>query len=82
MEIKRFGERNSKKIMLLHGNLMCWRQFEDVIPLLADTYDVYADLPLVQEGDRFGRKMTPNGRNARRGAWLFPGHAPRSFFFW
>ena len=21
---------------------MCWRQFEDVIPLLADTYDVYA----------------------------------------
>ena len=42
MEIKRFGERNGKKIMLLHGNLMCWRQFEDVIPLLADTYDVYA----------------------------------------
>ena len=42
MEIKRFGERNGKKIMLLHGNLMCWRQFEDVVPLLADTYDVYA----------------------------------------
>ena len=42
MEVKRFGKPNGKKIMLLHGNLMCWRQFEDVIPLLADTYDVYA----------------------------------------
>ena len=28
--------------MLLHGNLMCWRQFEDVIPLLENTYCVYA----------------------------------------
>ena len=28
--------------MLLHGNLMCWRQFEDVIPLLEKTYRVYA----------------------------------------
>ena len=34
MEIKRFGDPEGKKIMLLHGNLMCWRQFEDVIPLL------------------------------------------------
>lgn len=34
MEIKRFGDQNGKKIMLVHGNLMCWRQFEDVIPLL------------------------------------------------
>ena len=28
--------------MLLHGNLMCWRQFEDVIPLLEKAYCVYA----------------------------------------
>lgn len=28
--------------MLLHGNLMCWRQFEDVIPLLEKEFDVYA----------------------------------------
>ena len=42
MEIKRFGDQNGKKIMLLHGNLMCWRQFEDVIPLLENTYCVYA----------------------------------------
>ncbi len=34
MEIKRFGDPAGKTIMLLHGNLMCWRQFEDVIPLL------------------------------------------------
>lgn len=42
MEIKRFGDQNGKKIMLLHGNLMCWRQFEDVIPLLEKAYCVYA----------------------------------------
>ena len=41
MEIKRFGNPNGKKIMLLHGNLMCWRQFEDVIPMLEE-FDVYA----------------------------------------
>lgn len=28
--------------MLLHGNLMCWRQFEDVIPLLEKEYCVLA----------------------------------------
>ena len=33
MDIKRFG-RQGKTIMLLHGNLMCWRQFENLIPLL------------------------------------------------
>lgn len=42
MEIKRFGNENEKKIMLLHGNLMCWRQFEDIIPLLEKDYMVYA----------------------------------------
>ena len=26
MDIKRFGNRQGKTIMLLHGNLMCWRQ--------------------------------------------------------
>ena len=34
MDIKRFGNRQGKTIMLLHGNLMCWRQFENLIPLL------------------------------------------------
>lgn len=42
MKIQQFGNPAEKKIMLLHGNLMCWRQFEDVIPLLEDTYCVYA----------------------------------------
>ena len=31
-----------KSIMLLHGNLMCWRQFEDIIPLLEKEFCVYA----------------------------------------
>lgn len=42
MEIKQFGNLAGKKLMLLHGNLMCWRQFEDVIPLLEKNYCVYA----------------------------------------
>lgn len=42
MEIKRFGNPVGKKIMMLHGNLMCWRQFENVIPLLEEEFDVYA----------------------------------------
>lgn len=42
MEIKKFGNTMGKTIMLLHGNLMCWRQFEDVIPLLEKDYLVYA----------------------------------------
>ena len=42
MEIKQFGNPQGKRVMLLHGNLMCWRQFEDLIPLLEKTYSVYA----------------------------------------
>ena len=42
MEIKRFGNTQGRTIMLLHGNLMCWRQFEDVIPLLEKDGCVYA----------------------------------------
>lgn len=42
MEIKQFGNKDGKKIMLLHGNLMCWKQFEDIIPLLEKRYMVYA----------------------------------------
>lgn len=42
MEIKRFGNIEGKTIMLLHGNLMCWQQFEDLIPLLERKFCVYA----------------------------------------
>ena len=42
MEIKRFGNIEGKPMMLLHGNLMCWRQFEDLIPLLERKFCVYA----------------------------------------
>ena len=42
MEILQFGDPNGKKLMLLHGNLMCWRQFTDVIPLLEKDFRVYA----------------------------------------
>lgn len=42
MEIKKFGNSIGKTVMLLHGNLMCWKQFEDVIPLLEKDYLVFA----------------------------------------
>ena len=41
MEIKRFGNIEGKTMMLLHGNLMCWRQFENLIPLLEKKFCVY-----------------------------------------
>lgn len=42
MEIKEFGNPMGKTVMLLHGNLMCWKQFEDVIPFLEKEYHVLA----------------------------------------
>ena len=42
MEIRHFGNAAGKTVMLLHGNLMCWRQFEDLIPLLEQDYSIYA----------------------------------------
>ncbi|MBQ8995338.1 MAG: hypothetical protein IJ091_05945, partial [Oscillospiraceae bacterium] len=40
MVVKEFGEDNSRKILMIPGNMMCWRQFENVIPLLSKTYHV------------------------------------------
>ena len=40
MEVQEFGKQNSRKIMLLPGNMMSWRQFEAVIPLLEKQYPV------------------------------------------
>ena len=42
MEVQEFGKQNSRKIMLLPGNMMSWRQFEAVIPLLEKQYHVIA----------------------------------------
>jgi len=42
MEIKEFGKENSKKIMLIPGTMMCWKQFEPIIPLLQKNYHVIA----------------------------------------
>ena len=42
MEIREFGEENSRKIVLIPGNMMCWRQFDGVIPLLAKDHHVIA----------------------------------------
>ena len=42
MEAVEFGKENSRKIVLIPGNMMSWRQFEDVIPLLEKDYHVIA----------------------------------------
>ena len=42
MEVKEFGSDNSIKIVLIPGNMMCWKQFEQVIPLLEKDYHVTA----------------------------------------
>lgn len=42
MEAYGFGRNNKKKILLIPGNMMCWKQFENIIPLLAKDYHVIA----------------------------------------
>ena len=40
MEVQEFGKGNSRKIVLIPGNMMSWRQFAKVIPLLAKDFHV------------------------------------------
>ena len=42
MEVREFGTENSRKIVLIPGNMMSWRQFEQVIPLLEKEHHVIA----------------------------------------
>ncbi len=42
MDVHEFGRENSRKIVLIPGNMMCWRRFEAVIPLLETHYHVVA----------------------------------------
>ena len=42
MNAQEFGTQNSTKIVLIPGNMMCWKQFEQVIPLLEKDYHVTA----------------------------------------
>ena len=42
MDIKRLGNPAGKSVMLFHGNLMCWRQFEDLIPYLEPDCCIHA----------------------------------------
>ena len=42
MVIREFGKENSRKIVLVPGNMMSWRQFEHVIPFLEKDYHVIA----------------------------------------
>ncbi len=42
MEVHEFEKEHSRKIVLIPGNMMCWRQFEGVIPLLEEEYHIIA----------------------------------------
>jgi pimeloyl-ACP methyl ester carboxylesterase len=42
MEVVEFGKENSRRIVLIPGNMMSWRQFEHLIPLLEKDYHVIA----------------------------------------
>ena len=42
MEVQELGVKTGKKIVLLPGNTMCWRQFEPMLPLLEQKYHVFA----------------------------------------
>ncbi len=40
MKFYEYGKENSRTIMLLHGNMVTNRQFENIVPLLEDSYHV------------------------------------------
>ena len=62
MEAYEFGKENPRKIVLIPGNMMCWRQFEPVIPLLAQYYHVIA---ISTDGyDGTGRTVFTTAENA------------------
>ena len=42
MKVNEFGEANKKKIILIPGTLMCWKQFSEIIPFLEKDYHVMA----------------------------------------
>ena len=42
MEVQEFEKENSRKIVLIPGNMMCWRQFENVIPQIEKDYHIIA----------------------------------------
>ena len=42
MDAVEFGKENSRKIVLIPGNMMSWRQFERVIPLPEQDFHIVA----------------------------------------
>lgn len=42
MQAKEFGKEHDRKIVLIPGNMMSWRQFKNVIPLLEKDFHVIA----------------------------------------
>ena len=76
MEVQEFGKQNSRKIMLLPGNMMSWRQFEAVIPLLEKQYhviDTFAPDPEAKVAIWYGSNE-PNMKKAMQKLKRFAGY--------
>ena len=68
MEVHEFGAGNSRKIVLIPGNMMCWKQFENVIPLLEKDYHVTAVSTDGYDGTGAARQYLQQ-RRPRRKSW-------------
>ena len=42
MQFKEFGKQNSELCLLIHDNLVTWKQFQDLIPYLEERFHVLA----------------------------------------
>ena len=42
MQAREFGKEHDRKIMLIPGNMMSWRQFESVVPILEQDFHIIA----------------------------------------
>lgn len=72
MQAKEFGKEHDRKIVLIPGNMMSWRQFENVIPILekdfhviavsTDGYDEKTEFTTAEKSAAEYRKV-PNGQS-------------------
>ena len=63
MEVQEFGKQNSRKIMLLPGNMMSWRQFEAEALRLYPVIDTFAPDPEAKVAIWYGSNE-PNMKKA------------------
>ena len=73
MEVKEFGREHSKKILLIPGCMMCWKQFDRLIPYLAKRYHVIAVSTDSFDGTGRTGGITVTRRRFTAGCWSSSG---------